>query len=282
MERGEIKYIDLFCGIGSFHYSFKKLGMKCVLACDINEDSRNTYKLNYGIEPLGDIKNIDVKKIEKFDILTAGWPCQSFSICGKHAGLNDDRGNLFYYIIEIAKYHTPPIILLENVPQLLKHNNGCTFNTIKQEFELLGYNVIYSILKCEDYGIPQMRKRLFILCTHTDINTDTFFNLDKYKHHVLLKDFLGKDFIKDTAYTIRCGGKKSPINDKHNWDGYFVNGKEYRLTIDDALKLQGFENFILTGSNTSRWKQVGNTIPTIFTYMLGEKLKIIIDETYRF
>ena len=82
-----------------------------------------------------------------------------------------------------------------------------------------------------------------------------------------------KKFEKKTAYTIRCGGKNSPINDKHNWDGYIVDGNEYRLTIEDCLKLQGFNaNFVLNGTNKEKWKQLGNTIPTNFTKIIGKQI----------
>ena len=98
--------------------------------------------------------------------------------------------------------------------------------------------------------------------------------LDKYKKECLLSDFLNKKFEKKIAYTIRCGGKNSPIKDKHNWDGYIINAvEEYRLTIDDCLKLQGFDpSFKLCGNNKDKWKQLGNTIPTIFTEIISLRL----------
>jgi DNA (cytosine-5)-methyltransferase 1 len=88
-----------------------------------------------------------------------------------------------------------------------------------------------------------------------------------------LSTYLGKNFAKTSAYTIRCGGKNSPLDDKHNWDGYIVDGNEYRLTIEDCLKLQGFENFEVMGSTTQKYKQLGNTIPTNLTYLIGEMIK---------
>ena len=101
---------------------------------------------------------------------------------------------------------------------------------------------------------------------------DSFFDLSKYENDVSLSEYLGKNFKKKTAYTIRCGGKNSAIDDKHNWDGYWVDDKVYRLTIDDALKLQGFENYTLVGKNTDKWKLLGNTIPTIFTEIIGKQI----------
>ena len=91
----------------------------------------------------------------------------------------------------------------------------------------------------------------------------------EYKKEVTLTELLGIPFEKKIAYTIRCGGRNSKIGDKHNWDGYIVDGKEYRLTQNDCLKIQGFNNFELCGNNISKWKQLGNTIPTVFTEIIG-------------
>jgi DNA (cytosine-5)-methyltransferase 1 len=119
-----------------------------------------------------------------------------------------------------------------------------------------------------------MRKRLFIIgFKNIEINNiDKFFDLKEYEKSIRLCDFLGKNFKKNIAYTIRCGGKNSPINDRHNWDGYFVDDKEYRLTIKDALKLQGFYSYKLLGSKNEKWKMLGNTIPTIFTEIIGKQI----------
>jgi DNA (cytosine-5)-methyltransferase 1 len=120
-----------------------------------------------------------------------------------------------------------------------------------------------------------MRKRLFIVCFKDIVCNDIekFFDLSEYEKSVTLSDYLGKKYEKETAYTLRCGGKNSPINDRHNWDGYMVDGKEHRLTIDEGLKLQGFdENFELVGSDKEQWKMLGNTIPTIFTEIIGKQI----------
>ena len=168
----------------------------------------------------------------------------------------------------------PKIVILENVPALLNHDGGKSFSKITTDLQNNGYTTIHKILKCSDYGIPQMRKRLFIIgFRHTLTDTmDTFFDLDEYKKSSTLTEYLGKNFEKDIAYTIRCGGKHSPIHDRHNWDGYMVDGEEYRLSIEDGLKLQGFNSYKLTGKTSEQWKLLGNTIPTIFTYIIGKQL----------
>ena len=270
----QVKFIDLFCGIGSFHYSFEKLGFKCVMASDICESAKNTYKQNYGMDVLNDICEIDPSKIEDYDILCAGFPCQPFSQAGHHKGFEDSRGTMFSQVMRFVKQNIPKVVILENVQALLNHDNGNSFATIKTELENEGYTVLHNVLKCSDYGIPQMRKRLFIIgYKNIDVhNLDKFFNLNEYKKNTTLTEYLGQNFKKDIAYTLRCGGKHSPIDDRHNWDGYWVDDKEYRLTLDDGLKLQGFHNYNLIGNNNEKWKLLGNTIPTIFTEIIGKQL----------
>jgi DNA (cytosine-5)-methyltransferase 1 len=270
----QVKYIDLFCGIGSFHYSFKELGFKCVMASDIYKPAKNNYKENYDMDVLDDICEIDPSKIEDYDILCAGFPCQPFSQAGHHKGFKDSRGTMFSQVMRFVKQNIPKIIILENVQALLNHDKGKSFLKIKTEMEDEGYTVLFKVLKCSDYGIPQMRKRLFIVgFKNIEVNNlDDFFNLDNYKKTTTLSDYLGQNFKKNTAYTLRCGGKKSPINDRHNWDGYWVDDTEYRLTIDDGIKLQGFNNYNLIGKTNEKWKLLGNTIPTIFTKIIGEQL----------
>jgi len=272
-----MKFIDLFCGIGSFHHSFKSLGWECVMACDINAAARETYHTNYGITPLGDITEIDPKKVPPYDIVCAGFPCQPFSQCGQHKGFDDKRGTLFFNLMRFVEQR-PRILILENVQGLLNHDGGKTFARIQEEITAAGYALTYKVLKCSDYGLPQMRKRLIILGVRTDIplvkHLDQLLELDAYKQERTLSDLLGKNFEKTVAYTIRCGGRHSPIDDKHNWDGYRVDGKEYRLTKEDCLKIQGFpEEFTLCGTNAEQWRQLGNTIPTRFTEIIGKNIQ---------
>jgi DNA (cytosine-5)-methyltransferase 1 len=268
----ELKYIDLCCGIGSFHYAFRALNMKCVLACDINATARNTYESNYGMKPHGDLYDLVIEDIPKFDIICAGFPCQPFSTAGQHKGFDDSRGTIFFEIMKIVDVHKPKYLVLENVPALLSHDDGRTFKVIQDTISGAGYNIDHKIIKCSDYGIPQMRKRILIVGVRNG-NPANILDFGRFKCDVNLSEYLKKPFQKKTAYTIRCGGRRSPFESKHNWDGYIVDGKEYRLTLEDALKLQGFpDTFILQGSDTEKWRQLGNTIPTIFTKMIAENI----------
>ncbi len=260
--------------MGSFHYSFQKLGFECVMASDIYEPAKANYKNNYDIDVMGDICDIKPADIEPYDILCAGFPCQPFSQAGQHKGFEDSRGTMFSQVMRFVKTNVPKVVVLENVQALLNHDDGKSFTKIKVDLENEGYKVVYKVLKCSDYGIPQMRKRLFIVGFKgiEVTNLENFFKLDGYEKSVSLTEYLGQNFAKDVAYTLRCGGKHSPINDRHNWDGYWVDNKEYRLTIEDGLKLQGFEGYNFTGKQNEKWKMIGNTIPTIFTEIIGKQI----------
>ena len=167
MVSKEIRYIDLFAGIGGFRYSFDKQGCKCVFSSEIDEKCRNVYKLNYGDEPSGDITEIDEKTIPDFDILCAGFPCQPFSICGKQGGFSDTRGTLFFDICRIIKEKNPKVVFLENVKHLINHDNKQTITVIISSLKELGYNVVWDVLNSSDFGVPQSRERVIIIATKT-------------------------------------------------------------------------------------------------------------------
>lgn len=166
----EIKYIDLFCGLGAFHAAFDKastdtIKYTCALACDIDQDVRNIYEENYHIKPVGDINAVFPDDIPEFDILCAGFPCQPFSIAGKREGFNDkEKGNLFYSILRIVDAKNPQMLFLENVKNLHTIHNGKTFKTIVHELEKRGYTVSYKVIDSKYYNSPQSRKRIYIIC----------------------------------------------------------------------------------------------------------------------
>jgi DNA (cytosine-5)-methyltransferase 1 len=170
MQQTEIKYIDLFCGLGAFHSAFdfisttSTIKYKCVFACDIDENVRKIYKANYNLEPYGDIDNVKISDIPDFDILCGGFPCQPFSIAGKKEGFDDKlKGNLFFSILKMIDTKNPNTIILENVKNLLSINNRKTFETIKSELERRGYHISHKILDSKYYNSSQSRQRLFII-----------------------------------------------------------------------------------------------------------------------
>ena len=167
----EVKYVDLFCGLGAFHTAFNRnnilnnIKYTCVLACDINEGVRNIYEENYGIKPEGDINKINIDTMPDFHILCAGFPCQPFSIAGNQRGFQDKtQGNLFYKILELIDKKQPETLMLENVKNLHTIHKGETFKIIKNELETRGYNVSYKVIDSRYYNSPQSRQRIYIIC----------------------------------------------------------------------------------------------------------------------
>lgn len=163
----KLKFIDLFAGLGGFHLALNKLGHQCVFASELQNDLRTLYSRNYPemnqSNLIGDIHGIPVENIPKHDILCAGFPCQPFSQAGKREGLNDPKnGNHFGKIMSILKYHRPKFILLENVHTLEGHDSGRTWQIIRKELES-DYEIIKGVLSPHEFGIPQHRKRVYIV-----------------------------------------------------------------------------------------------------------------------
>lgn len=158
------KYIDLFCGIGGFHLALSSFGAKCIFASDINTSAKKIYNQYFSFMPDGDITKIDARTIPEHEILCGGFPCQAFSISGKGKGFSDEKsGKLFFEINRILKVRHPKIIILENVANLEKHWNGYSLKHILHALEIRGYDVFIDKLNAFNFGIPQFRKRLYIV-----------------------------------------------------------------------------------------------------------------------
>lgn len=159
----EFKYIDLFAGIGGFHQALSSFGGDCVFASEWDKHAAKVYEENYGIKPHGDVTKIDEREIPSHDILCGGFPCQAFSISGKQRGFEDDRGNLFFDIVRIAKFHKPKVLFLENVRNFERHDKGNTLKRVLEELDNIGYEVSHKVLNASDFGLPQNRERIFFV-----------------------------------------------------------------------------------------------------------------------
>lgn len=161
-----LKMIDLFAGTGAFTKAFEKTGkVKCVFSNDMVKWSKEIYDANFEDKmTLGDLNEIPVESIPAHDILTGGFPCQPFSIAGKREGFNDTRSNVFWKILEIIDYHHPSFILLENVKNIINHDEGNTFSIIKNSLTERGYHLRFKVLNTSEItGIPQHRERIYIV-----------------------------------------------------------------------------------------------------------------------
>jgi DNA (cytosine-5)-methyltransferase 1 len=165
----EIRFADLFCGIGGFRLGIEKaseklrIPVKCVFSSEIEKNAVKIYEKNFKEIPSGDITKIQASDIPDIDILCGGFPCQDVSIAGKRAGLKGKRTGLFFDIIRILKEKKPSIVFLENVKGLLASNGGWDFATVLIELEDAGYSVEWCVLNSKDFGVPQNRERVFII-----------------------------------------------------------------------------------------------------------------------
>jgi len=203
----EFKTLDLFAGVGGIRLGFERAGFKTIFANDFDKTCKDTYDLNFN-EPkltIKDIWEVNIKDIPKFDILLGGFPCQAFSIAGYRKGFKDEeKGNLFFRIIEILEERKPTAFLLENVKNLQGHDKGKTFKIIKDTLEKLGYHIKFKVINSMTHGnIPQNRERIFII-GFLDKSKIEAFNFPKEIN--LTKNF--RDFTSQEA------DKKYYYNDK--------------------------------------------------------------------
>ena len=298
-----IRYIDLFCGIGGFRYAsqtaFNKLGIKgkCVFSSDIDKYAQDSYAANFGERPSGDITKIAASEIPDFDVLFGGFPCQAFSICGLQKGFADNtRGTLFFDIARIIKEKQPQAFVLENVKNLVSHNNGKTLKTILEVLrDELGYHVDYKLLNALDFGLPQKRERVIIIGSKKPFAMDWKFDIKSKKSltDILEKKVDQKHYASPGIIAKRKAMHSTSIypsiwheNKSGNISSYpyscalragasynylLVNG-ERRLTPREMLRLQGFpDSFKIVVSDTQTRKQAGNAVPIDMVAKVIEK-----------
>jgi DNA (cytosine-5)-methyltransferase 1 len=216
----KLKFIDLFCGIGGFHQALTSLGHECVLACDIDKFCQQNYKENYGVDVVNDVKTIDENNMPDFDILTSGFPCQSFSNSGKKKAFDDDRGLLFDEIMRIAKVKKPRFMFLENVKHILKVSNGEVIEYIKDKIASHGYTLQMFQMSPHNYGVPQQRERVYFVCVRNDIYNNVPIELEPYDSEPL-------DFTKILE-------NPSEIDDKYKLKGDILHVLE---AWDEMIKV---------------------------------------------
>lgn len=268
-KKEKIKYIDLCCGIGGFRIGIEQyakkynLDFECVLSADIKNDAIKTYNLNFNEE--NEKKDImSLKDVPKFDMLCAGFPCQPFSSAGIKKGFDDHRGGIIFKIIELAEKYSPEYLILENVANLMSLNNGKDIKKICDEFEKIKYNVSYKKLNSKDFGVPQNRERVFIICCkNKKINLEQIEYLKPKK----LKDILdyddkrtdiNEDFAKKIInlhkqkelYGFKMQDKRGGSKNIHSWD-ISINGN---LNSDEISLM----NKIMTERRKKHWADKKN------------------------
>ncbi len=166
-----MRFIDLFAGLGGFHVALERLGHKCVFASELDANLQQLYEKNFGMRPHGDIRAVPVTKIPAHDILCAGSPCQPFSKAGEQQGFDCPKwGDLFEHVLRVLRHHKPEHVILENVPNLERHSKGETWAQLKQGLESAGYDIRTKHLSPHQYGIPQIRERVFIVGSRSGLD----------------------------------------------------------------------------------------------------------------
>ena len=298
-ECKNINYIDLCCGIGGFRValeSFQKkntnIKFNCVLSADIKDDAIKTYNLNFN-ENNKETNILKINEIDSFDLLCAGFPCQPFSSAGNKKGFNDDRGGIIFKIIDICKKYKPKIVILENVSNLIILENGKPLKRICEEFNNIGYFVSYKKLNATDFGVPQNRERVFIVCSlekQIDLNKIEYINPENTLNSII--DYAAKysDIESNFANKIMKLHSQTPLfgykmqdkrggqNNIHSWD-IGVNGV---LTISERELM----NKIMTERRKKHWAEKKNivwmdgmplTLSEISTFVNDTNLKSMLD-----
>ena len=227
-EKGKFTFIDLFAGIGGFHLAMHELGGKCVFASEWDKDAQETYEANYGIKPYGDITKIDERDIPLHDVLCAGFPCQPFSKAGKQEGFDDEtKGTLFFDIERILRHHHTKYIILENVRNLVAHDNGNTWRTIHTHLVNLGYRLTPEplIVSPHYFGVPQLRERVVVLGVFDPENANRPLEIalpnPKAKSQCSLNDILETD-NHDPEYEL----SELEIDAIDTWNEFYQGIKE--------------------------------------------------------
>ncbi len=311
-------FIDLFAGIGGFRLALEQLGGKCLFSSEWDIYSLRTYRKWFGEAPHGDITKVPIAEIPDHDVLAAGFPCQPFSIAGvskknslgrAHGFKDVTQGTLFFHLASIVEIKRPPVLILENVKNLLSHDKGQTWNVIHQTLTELGYCVFHKVIDAAGW-VPQHRERIFIVCFDRHVfGSEVEFEFPAYPvSSPCLADILEQ--TPDKKYTLsdhlwnylqqyakkhreKGNGFGFGIADK---DGvtrtlsarYHKDGSEIlieqgdgqnprRLTPRECARLMGFDDELpIVVSDTQAYRQFGNAVVPKVALAVGEKVVEVI------
>ncbi|SNU06665.1 DNA (cytosine-5)-methyltransferase 1 [Lachnospiraceae bacterium] len=312
-DHADYKMIDLFAGIGGTRLGFQLTGRtKSVFSSEIDKYAAKTYYANFGDKPAGDITQISETDIPDHDILVGGFPCQAFSQAGLKKGFEDTRGTLFFEIARILKYKHPKAFLLENVKNLLGHDNGKTYAVIENTLKELGYDVNLLVYHAKDFGVPQNRERIYIV----GFNKQSVPNYKDFTAPVppMVQTCVGSilESNVDSKYTIsdklweghqrrkkdnKAAGKGfgySLFNENSPYTNtisarYYKDGSEIlieqkgsnprKLTPREAARLQGFpDDFIIPVSDTQAYKEFGNSVAVPVINAIASEIIKVLDQ----
>ena len=314
----KLKVASLFCGcggtdvglLGNFNFLGKHYysnSMEIVYANDIDDNACNIFKKNFKIVPDNrDIREVKSDEIPEFDILTGGFPCQSFSIIAqnpKRLGVKDERGKLFFEMCRILRERQPKCFIAENVKGILTANKRSAFPLIIKEFEDSGYDVQYKVLNSADYGVPQKRERVIIVGFRKDLHVAFGFpseKIEEEQNYAALRDVIEKDVDEKYYFSDRAvagmmkkretmnKGRAQDINKPCNTVGAHLakvslnstdpvlmqNDRYRRFTPREVARIQSFpDEFELVGSEAAQYRALGNAIPPVMFWHVARAVK---------
>ena len=263
----KFKFIDLFSGLGGFRIAFESLGGECVFSSDIDLAARETYKINFGEYPYGDITQISEKDIPDHDILCGGFPCQPFSIGGKRLGFEDTRGTLFFDVLRILKEKKPRAFFLENVSGIISHDGGNTIKVIEESLKDLNYKIEYKVINAKDVGYPQNRNRWYCIGIKDEfINTDMDLSQIFPKKGIPLKYTL--DSLIDNHVNEDYQISETAEKNIKNHIGEFLKSNRYNeehiLIANEVRKSRcNFKSDGISPCLTAKMGTGGNNVPIV-------------------
>jgi DNA (cytosine-5)-methyltransferase 1 len=302
-----MKIISLFSGAGGLDLGLIQAGNIIIWANDIDSDSISTYIKNIGNHIVhSDIKHIDITSMPTADVIVGGFPCQGFSQANLLRKVDDDRNMLFKYFYNVIKYHQPKFFIAENVRGILSLDGGNAIRQIKSEFESAGYTVTVTLVNTADYGVPQIRQRVFLVGQRLDLSDRILFLFPKKSHDrsgkpqpwVSIKSAIERFPNPDesngylnhiysqyklkyrdfTGHRVTDPNKPSPtILARGNGKGGVCAIPHYngirRLTIRESAAIQTFpDRYEFMGKMNSCYRQIGNAVPVYFAKLLGQEL----------
>lgn len=309
-----MRFIDLFAGIGGFRLGLEMAGHECKGFVEWDKHARASYEAIHDTEgefSAHDIRNVsdnDLRLLaerERIELITAGFPCQPFSIGGAGRGFQDTRGTVFFEIARFARELRPDFLFLENVPGLLSNDKGRTFETILFTLEELGYNVEWESINARDLDVPQNRQRVYIIAHSRKRRTRKIFPIERVIAAAPTPRESGFKIINNTKKGFDYAGDNDVINIAFPGSntrrgrvgrGYFQTldttcnlavkdgGRWRKITPREAWRIQGFPDYAfdraaaVTKSDTQLYKQAGNSVAVPVIYEIGKRLKALEDE----
>ncbi|HLR92851.1 MAG TPA: DNA cytosine methyltransferase [Atopostipes sp.] len=244
-----LKFLDLFAGIGGFRLGMEKAGHKCIGYVEFDKFARKSYEAMYDTKgewtthDITTVTNDDIRELRnrgRVDVITGGFPCQTFSIAGKRKGFEDTRGTLFFEIARFANILQPRYLFLENVKGLLNHDNGNTFETILRTLDELGYDAEWDLLNSKDFGVPQNRERVFIIGHLRGERTRKVFPVERsYSKIIETSSIKFADYRYDEGLRIRKNGTVPCLkanNHKMGTDGMDLSNGVYAVLTPDRIE----------------------------------------------